>query len=382
MSENLFFSTSEALTRVFEGPEKLLEIWFGPTPESIPEISSKFDNDLSPRSGLRLVERDVWDEMLDIVKCHVLNVVHNDYLDAYLLSESSMFIYPHKIILKTCGTTTLLIAIPRLLEIASEYCQLNKVWRVFYSRKSFVFPEAQLGPHKDWNEEVKYLDQLLENGAAYTVGKSNGDHCWFLWLNSPKDDPEPPCQESTCPLDETNSLLNDFQDITIEILMTELSSETLNKFYYHPSEGNSGTEGGARVDQKTGLRNIYPEAQLDSYLYEPCGYSANGLLKDNYFNIHVTPEHNCSYASFETNIPVPVGHGTITDVINKVIAIFEPGKFSVTVFKTREDKENKISLVASVDAINEYSRKDRILYEFEVYDLIFAHFEKNKTNKQ
>lgn len=76
-------------------------------------------------------------------------------------SESSMFIYPHKIILKTCGTTTLLIAIHRLLEIASEYCQLNKVWRVFYSRKSFVFPEAQLGPHKDWNEEVKFLDQLL-----------------------------------------------------------------------------------------------------------------------------------------------------------------------------------------------------------------------------
>jgi S-adenosylmethionine decarboxylase len=72
-----------------------------------------------------------------------------------------MFIYPHKIILKTCGTTTLLIAIPRLLEIASEYCQLNKVWRVFYSRKNFVFPEAQLGPHKDWNEEVKFLDQLL-----------------------------------------------------------------------------------------------------------------------------------------------------------------------------------------------------------------------------
>lgn len=78
-----------------------------------------------------------------------------------LNSESSMFIYPHKIILKTCGTTTLLIAIHRLLEIASEYCQLNKVWRVFYSRKSFVFPEAQLGPHKDWNEEVKFLDQLL-----------------------------------------------------------------------------------------------------------------------------------------------------------------------------------------------------------------------------
>lgn len=160
--------------------------------------------------------------------------------------------------------------------------------------------------------------------------------------------------------------------------MTELSSETLSKFYYHPSEGGSGTEGGARVDIKTGLCDIYPEAQLDSYLYEPCGYSANGLLKDNYFNIHVTPEPNCSYASFETNVPVPVGHGTIMDVIHKVITIFKPEKFSVTVFKTREDNDNKKYLVASVDSVDGYSRKDRILYEFEVYDLIFAHFEKKK----
>ncbi|GBC09006.1 hypothetical protein RclHR1_08540005 [Rhizophagus clarus] len=370
MSENNSFSTSD---RVFEGAEKLLEIWFGPTSDSIPNISSEFDNDRPLRNGLRLVERDVWDEMLDIVKCRVLNVVHNDYFDAYLLSESSMFIYPHKIILKTCGTTTLLIAIHRLLEIASEYCQLNKVWRVFYSRKSFVFPEAQLGPHKDWNEEVKFLDQLLDNGAAYTVGKSNGDHCWFLWLNSPQNDILIPELESTHPLDETNS---DFQDITIEILMTELSSETLNKFYHDPSEGESGTQGGARIDKKTGLCDIYPEAQLDSYLYEPCGYSANGLLNDNYFNIHVTPERNCSYASFETN--VPVGHGTISDVIHKVITIFDPEKFSVTVFKTREDNDNKKFLVASVNDIKGYSRKDRILYEFEVYDLIFAQFERKK----
>ena len=207
------------------------------------------------------------------------------------------------------------------------------------------------------------------------MGKTNGDHCWFLWLNSPQDDilfPEPPSLESTLSIG--------FQDITIEILMTELNTKTLSKFYYRPSEGGSGTEGGARIDRKTGLCDLYPEAQLDSYLYEPCGYSANGLLKDHYFNIHVTPEPNCSYASFETNIPV--GHGTITDIIQKVITIFEPEKFSVTVFKTREDNDNrndnKKYLIASVSPVNGYSRKDRILYEFEVYDLIFVHFEKKK----
>jgi S-adenosylmethionine decarboxylase len=196
-----------------------------------------------------------------------------------------------------------------------------------------------------------------------------------LWLNSPQND---------ILFSESRTLPVSFQDITIEILMTGLNSGTLSKFYYHPSEGGSGTEGGARVDKKTGLCDIYPEAQLDSYLYEPCGYSANGILKDNYFNIHVTPEPNCSYASFETNIPVLVGHRTIVDIVHKVITIFEPEKFSVTVFKTREDNDNndnKQFLVASVDSINGYSRKDRILYEFEIYDLVFARFEKREKRR-
>lgn len=69
-----------------------------------------------------------------------------------------MFVYPHKIILKTCGTTTLLLAVSRLLEIAKSYCGFEKVWRVFYSRKSFLFPDRQVGPHRSWEEEVAFLD--------------------------------------------------------------------------------------------------------------------------------------------------------------------------------------------------------------------------------
>ncbi|CAI2169774.1 17930_t:CDS:10 [Funneliformis geosporum] len=364
---------------VFEGPEKLLEIWFGPSPDTIPNSLFPNDNDDKPpplKTGLRLVERVIWNKFLELVKCEVLNVINNDYMDAYLLSESSMFIYPHKIILKTCGTTTLLVALPRLLEIASEYCHLHKVWRVFYSRKSFMFPERQSHPHKNWNEEVKFLDQLFENGAAYTVGKINGDH-WFLWLASSPDEflshnssrlKEPSHIDTfSYPLDEIDQkkppIIIDLEDQTIEILMTELSTTTLSKFYHNPLEGESGTEGGVRIDQKTGLCNLYPEAQLDSYLFKPCGYSANGLVGDSYFNVHVTPEPICSYASFETNIPV--NSGSIMDIIRQVIAIFEPGKFSVTVFKTQEGDFDKKFLVESIDVIDGFSRKDRILYELD-----------------
>jgi S-adenosylmethionine decarboxylase len=78
--------------------------------------------------------------------------------DGGSISESSMFVYPHKLILKTCGTTTLLMALPRILELAKDLCGFEKVWRVFYSRKSFMFPDRQCGPHRSWHDEVSYLD--------------------------------------------------------------------------------------------------------------------------------------------------------------------------------------------------------------------------------
>ena len=111
----------------FEGPEKLLEVWFAPSADELPERDEdlaasfvarqqqqqqqqaqngdvngggsgnqhggllkqrarhdgmKADNEYR---GLRKVPREVWEEMLDIVKCKVLSVVQGEELDAYLL---------------------------------------------------------------------------------------------------------------------------------------------------------------------------------------------------------------------------------------------------------------------------------------------------------
>lgn len=81
----------------FEGPEKLLEIWFSPSVESLspsPVASAEFpsrenrlgaDGQAEEWQGLRRVPREVWEDMLDIVKCKVLSFVEGDDIDAYLL---------------------------------------------------------------------------------------------------------------------------------------------------------------------------------------------------------------------------------------------------------------------------------------------------------
>ena len=69
----------------FEGPEKLLEIWFAPSAEYVRDIDAACNSIPLNKRGLRAVERKVWEDMLDIVKCKVLSVVYGTEMDAYLL---------------------------------------------------------------------------------------------------------------------------------------------------------------------------------------------------------------------------------------------------------------------------------------------------------
>ena len=65
----------------FEGAEKLLEIWFAPSPAHLPDATLSADGKI----GLRKVPRAVWEEMLDIVRCKILSVIEGYEMDAYLL---------------------------------------------------------------------------------------------------------------------------------------------------------------------------------------------------------------------------------------------------------------------------------------------------------
>jgi S-adenosylmethionine decarboxylase len=72
----------------FEGPEKLLELWFAPSEQDVVDrqLELKGGRKGNPKwTGLRQVERSVWDSMLDEVQCKVLSVIDGEEVDAYLL---------------------------------------------------------------------------------------------------------------------------------------------------------------------------------------------------------------------------------------------------------------------------------------------------------
>ena len=107
--------------------------------------------------------------------------------------------------------------------------------------------------------------------------------------------------------------------------------------------------------QKSGIDLLVPNMKIDDYLFEPCGYSMNGVLlnvsqnhinqshiayicKENedyglgeYVTIHITPEPQFSYVSFESNVPASSYLNVVTSVLNT----FNPGQFILTIFATK-----------------------------------------------
>ncbi|KAJ3038471.1 spermidine resistance protein [Rhizophlyctis rosea] len=416
----------------FEGPEKLFEIWFRPvngkdTDEAFGELETPthaypngaFTDDTGKwhyrRTGLRTVPRGVWEEMLSIVQCQVLNVIENESVTAYLLSESSMFVYPNRLMLKTCGTTTLLHAVSRILEIAAEHCGFHDVNAVFYSRKAFLYPEKQAWPHGRWSDEVGYLDKMFPNDtyetSGYVLGNINGDH-WCLYMCTPlgagldldgvelsdtssSRSGESSDGEGSAPEDD-----EDEDDVTLEILMTNLDPEAMKPFWRTVHELRAAKEeggervlkeGAERVYRETGISHIYPNAKVDHYLFDPCGYSLNGLLGPYYFTIHVTPESICSYASFETTIPVKDFYrrlrpgsesefNSFDDVVSRVIDVFRPGRFSTTLFTRRTAGQKHHAVGGLLDGnIKGFRRRDRIAQSLGKWDLVFSHYDRARV---
>lgn len=280
----------------FEGYEKRLEISF---------VEPGIFSDPGGR-GLRSLSRSQLDEFLTLAECTIVSSLSNDEVDSYVLSESSLFVYAYKIIIKTCGTTKLLLSIPSILKFANMISLSVKSVR--YTRGSFICPGAQPFPHRNFSEEVAVLDshfgRLGFGSKAYVLGGDDKPQKWHVYAAS---------AEST----------NDLDPIyTLEMCMTSLDKEKASVFY--KTDGSSA----ASMTNDSGIRKILPSSSICDFEFDPCGYSMNAIEGSAVSTIHVTPEDGFSYASFEA-----VGYDlkvvNLSNLVKRVLACFQPNEFSI-----------------------------------------------------
>ncbi|KAF3790578.1 S-adenosylmethionine decarboxylase proenzyme [Nymphaea thermarum] len=252
------------------------------------------------------------DEFLSAAECTIVDSLSNSALDSYVLSESSLFVYPYKVIIKTCGTTKLLRSIPVILKHAGTL-SLAPI-SVKYSRGTFIFPGNQPSPHTSFTEEVVVLNNHFAKlfgkpGNAYVINGGNPAHDWHIYWSS---------VESITPL-----------PLSVEMCMTNLDRERASVFY-------KNFEGPAKsMTDASGIRSILPGFDINDFEFEPCGYSMNSIKGKALSTIHVTPEDGFSYASFE--FVDAIGSKKIKNaaeleaLIDRVLDCFGPEKFSLAI---------------------------------------------------
>ena len=274
----------------FEGPEKKLELWVR-----------------SPTINLRSFRRPFWTTVVQKAGAQILSSLSNDQCDAYLLSESSLFVYDRRLLMITCGRTNLVAAVP---EIATRL-SVDDVDLLIYERKSQHFPEYQ---PTNFFDDVRLLNRMLP-GSAFRYGDDDEHHV-FLFHHS------------------RHGFRAAAQDSTLELLMYNWDPAVAGRF----SEGSQRRRGPIR--DESGVGHILSGYQIDDFAFEPMGYSLNAIRENTYYTVHVTPQPQGSYVSFETNHRFE----SETDrniCIQKLLGIFRPDSFDILYF-LQTDSEPRV----------------------------------------
>jgi S-adenosylmethionine decarboxylase len=234
-----------------------------------------------------------------------------------------------------------------MLKIARD-CDLHIVEDLFYSRQNFLFPNQQLSPHSSFDSEISYLHQEFRNGAAFTLGRINGSH-YNVFNAEARIKREDKRKEA---------------DASVEIMMSGLDQDIMQK-HFHKHSFNDQTL------HESGIGGLFEGATIDEFAFEPCGYSMNGILGEMVFTIHVTPEVEHSYASFECNAHM----GDYTELLHKVLRIFNPSQFMVvTCGKNVSGNKDPSRSAFSQEGVAGYLMQDEALTNFENYKLKYNYF--------
>jgi S-adenosylmethionine decarboxylase len=260
----------------FEGTEKKFELVVEPGAPSLRRFGEDYWRAVARRAGADILSR-----------------ISNAHCDAYLLSESSLFVLDRKVVMITCGRTRLHEAVLALLEDVPP----DTIRMFLYERKNEVFPHDQ---PTSFFDDVRMLNRRLR-GQAFQFGHEDEHHLYLFQMEGSAGD--------------------EVEDPTFEILMYGLNAVVRERFR-SPDR--------AEIRRTTGIDRILPGFEMDDYRFEPVGYSLNGIHGDRYLTAHVTPDER-SYASFETNFRP--ADGDVDGMVGRVLDVFRPRAFDLVLFE-------------------------------------------------
>jgi len=283
---------------------------------------------------------------------------------AYVLSESSLFVFERRLILKTCGTTTPLLVLDALAELmidgkvttsektqASLIKSLSRIVEVLaFTHIDYRFPQRQKYPHRSFSEEVDFIQMRFPGAQEFQPSATlHGRFHLVMWGNDVS-------LSSGYPLD--NLEIND-------AMMIGISEQSCERFAgdrpggddFSDSPGCAGDKnsldsfGVSRSTPRSVFKELLPKrgSQADEFWFSPCGYSCNAVHGGQYLSTHISPEPESSYASVETSIPFK--HMSCQEFRDRIVETFQPTELHVLQILLTQDgtHEDLPSFISSED---------------------------------
>lgn len=263
----------------FEGSEKKVELITEPT-----------------LCSLRSLGRPFWTDIVALAKAEIISVISNEQCDAYLLSESSLFVWDKRLVIITCGLSTL---VDSLIAVMDHICIVNVAF-VSYQRKNEYLAHLQASTFTD---DISLLRQKIP-GNACRIGHLDSHH-HFIFTSA-----------KVAQLAAT--------DTTSELLMYHISGQLAQ---YLISDNQSEE----KICQLLQLDTLFVGFDYDCHLFSPLGFSVNGIKGDRYFTIHITPQEQSSYVSVETNVDV---NSAVNPIAAQLLALLKPISWDAIGFNT------------------------------------------------
>ena len=245
---------------------------------------------------LRDLGRSYWSDVVRQCQGEILSQMSNDDLDAYLLSESSLFVWTHRMVMITCGETVLLHSVLKLIKDLG----IDHIESLIFQRKNEYDHSRQ---KSSFVEDVKRIRETVE-GQAYRFGHLDGHHHFVFNMNKP--------------------YRSKTEDRTAELLMYHINGKASDTFL-HENQDREKMRNILNVNALEGF-------MVDDYLFKPCGYSLNAIKGDKYVTIHVTPYGDFSYVSYETTLDVA---GEYAPLLPKLVSSLSPESFDLVTFDVK-----------------------------------------------
>ena len=258
----------------FEGSEKKVEVLVHPEKLSL----------------LNDVSDDFWALLVQRCNAQILSSIRNDSCKAFLLSESSLFVWDDRFLILTCGVTDLVNS----AEFFIQEIGLDVIKHLTYQRKNEYFAHVQ---PTCFGDDIKLLSQYLP-GKALRFGELDSHHTYMFH--------------------QTNDFKAEANDVTYELLAYQISENASSEL----------TVPGLNVEDIRDflkLDIILPNFILDDFVFDPYGYSVNAILGNDYLTIHVTPQADSSYVSFESSLD-------LIELAPTILKVLQPASFDLLTY--------------------------------------------------